>query len=86
MGAPIFDGEGGYQRAVHLADSMERHDYLFDPGFAPVLARIEELGLPILFHQMDGEANSYGGNRVAGPPNLSAGLDAPIERLFNFTI
>jgi aminocarboxymuconate-semialdehyde decarboxylase len=66
-------------RAVHLADSMERHDYLFDPGFAPVLARIEELGLPILFHQMDGEANSYGGNRVAGPPNLSAGLDAPIE-------
>jgi aminocarboxymuconate-semialdehyde decarboxylase len=66
-------------RAVHLPDSMERHDYLFDPGFAPVFARIEELGYPILFHQMDGEVNSYGGNRVAGPPNLSAGLDAPIE-------
>ena len=28
---------------------------------------------------MDGEANSYGGSRVSGPPNLSAGLDAPIE-------
>ena len=69
-------------RAVHLADSMERHDYLLDPGFAPVLARIEELGYPIILHQLDGEANSYGGSRVFGAPNgpnLSAGLDAPIE-------
>jgi aminocarboxymuconate-semialdehyde decarboxylase len=66
-------------RAVHLPDSIERRDYLFEPAFAPVLARIEELGYPILFHQLDGEANSYGGNRVIGPPNLSAGLDAPIE-------
>jgi len=66
-------------RAVHMVDSIERHDYLFDPGFAPVLARIEELGYPILFHQMDGEPNAYGGSRNAGPPNLAPGLDAPIE-------
>src|SRR6202162_5344964 len=66
-------------RAVHLPDSMERHDYIIDPNFAPVLARIEELGYPIVFHQMDGEANSYGGSRVMGKINLSAGLDAPID-------
>ena len=66
-------------RAVHLPDSIERHDYIIDPNFAPVLARIEELGLPIIFHQMDGVANNYGGDRVSGPPNLAAGLDAPID-------
>ena len=66
-------------RAVHLPDSMERHDYLFDPEFAPLLARIEELGYPIIFHQLDGDVNSYGGKRVSGPPDLRAGLDAPIE-------
>jgi aminocarboxymuconate-semialdehyde decarboxylase len=66
-------------RAVHLPDSMERHDYIIDPNFAPVLARMEELGYPIIFHQMDGVANNYGGDRVSGPPNLAAGLDAPID-------
>jgi aminocarboxymuconate-semialdehyde decarboxylase len=66
-------------RAVHLPDSMERHDYIIDANFAPVLKRIEELGYPIVFHQMDGEANSYGGSRVMGKINLSAGLDAPID-------
>jgi aminocarboxymuconate-semialdehyde decarboxylase len=66
-------------RAVHLPDSMERQDYIIDPNFAPVLARIEELGYPIIFHQMDGEANSYGGARLMGKINLSAGLDAPID-------
>ena len=66
-------------RAVHLPDSIERHDYIFDPGFQPVLARIQELGYPIVFHQMDGVANAFGGSRTAGPPNLAAGIDAPIE-------
>jgi aminocarboxymuconate-semialdehyde decarboxylase len=66
-------------RAVHLPDSIERHDYIFDPGFAPVLARIQELNYPIIFHQMDGVANAFGGSRTAGPPNLAAGIDAPIE-------
>jgi aminocarboxymuconate-semialdehyde decarboxylase len=69
-------------RAVHLPDSMERHDYIFDPHFAPVLARIEALNLPIIFHQMDGVPNSYGGDRTAGPPPLAAGIDAPIEHTF----
>jgi aminocarboxymuconate-semialdehyde decarboxylase len=66
-------------RAVHLPDSIERHDYIINPNFAPVLARIEELGLPIIFHQMDGVANNYGADRVSGPPNLAAGLDAPTD-------
>src|ERR1700694_3820811 len=43
-------------RAVHLPDSIERHDYIFDSGFAPVLARIQELNYPIIFHQMGGAA------------------------------
>ena len=72
-------------RAVHLPDSIERHDYIFDPHFAPVLARIEQLNLPIIFHQMDGMANSYGGDRTAGPPPLAAGIDAPIEHTFQAT-
>ena len=69
-------------RAVHLPDSIERRDYVFDPGFAPVLARIEELNLPIIFHQMDGVPNTFGGSRTAGPPPLAAGIDAPIEHTF----
>lgn len=69
-------------RAVHLPDSIERHDYVFDPGFAPVLARIQELKYPIIFHQMDGDANAFGGSRTAGPPPLAAGIDAPIEHTF----
>ena len=69
-------------RAVHLPDSIERRDYIFDPGFAPVLARIHELNYPIIFHQLDGEANNFGGSRTAGPPNLAAGIDAPIEHTF----
>jgi aminocarboxymuconate-semialdehyde decarboxylase len=69
-------------RAVHLPDSIEKRDYIFDPGFAPVLARIQELNLPIIFHQMDGVPNTFGGGRTAGPPNLAAGIDAPIEHSF----
>lgn len=69
-------------RAVHLPDSIERRDYLFDPRFAPVLARIEALKLPIIFHQMDGAANNYGGSRTVGPPDLGACIDAPIEHTF----
>ncbi|HKE26347.1 MAG TPA: amidohydrolase family protein [Bryobacteraceae bacterium] len=69
-------------RAVHLPDSIERHDYIFDPGFAPVFARIQELNYPIIFHQMDGVANAFGGGRTVGPPNLAAGIDAPIEHTF----
>jgi aminocarboxymuconate-semialdehyde decarboxylase len=69
-------------RAVHLPDSVERHDYIFDPKFAPVLARLEQLNLPIIFHQMDGVPNTFGGDRTVGPPGLAAGIDAPIEHTF----
>ena len=66
-------------RAVHLPDAMERHDYLLDPRFRDVFARIEELGYPILFHQMDDVVNAYGGELAAGPKYLSSGLDAAIQ-------
>jgi aminocarboxymuconate-semialdehyde decarboxylase len=69
-------------RAVHLPDSVERHDYIFDPNFAPVLARLEQLNMPIIFHQMDGVPNTFGGDRTVGPPGLAAGIDAPIEHTF----
>jgi aminocarboxymuconate-semialdehyde decarboxylase len=69
-------------RAVHLPDSIQRRDYVFDAHFAPVLARIEQLNLPIIFHQMDGVPNTYGGDRTVGPPPLAAGIDAPIEHTF----
>src|SRR5689334_5378991 len=69
-------------RAVHLPDSMERRDYIFEAAFAPVLARIEQLNYPIIFHQLDGVANAFGGDRTAGPPPLAAGIDAPIEHTF----
>lgn len=66
-------------RAVHLPDAMERHDYLLDPQFTDVFARIEELGYPILLHQMDEIVNAYGGELAAGPKYLSSGLDAAIQ-------
>src|SRR2546428_10832845 len=43
---------------------------------------MDELTLPIIFHQMDGVANAFGGDRTAGPPPLAAGIDAPIEHAF----
>jgi predicted TIM-barrel fold metal-dependent hydrolase len=46
-------------RAVHLPNSMEQRDYLFEPAFEPILARCQELGYPLLFHPLDGEANFY---------------------------
>jgi aminocarboxymuconate-semialdehyde decarboxylase len=57
-------------RGVHLPNSLEgRDDYVFEPSFAPVLARCQELGLPLLFHPLDGEVNYYGGSqtRLGGP-------------------
>jgi aminocarboxymuconate-semialdehyde decarboxylase len=48
-------------RAVHLPNSIASRDYLFEPAYLPFLARVEELGYPILFHPLDEEANYYGG-------------------------
>jgi aminocarboxymuconate-semialdehyde decarboxylase len=50
--------------AVHVPNSLAEREYLFEPEFAPVLARIEELGLPLLIHPLDGEPNWYGGKRL----------------------
>ena len=54
-------------RAVHLPDSIDNRDYLFEPEFAPVLARIEALGYPILFHNLNSD--------LFGRRPADAGLD-----------
>lgn len=62
-------------RAVHLPNSIHGRDYLFEPAYAPLLARCEELGYPLLFHPLDGEANAYAGRqRLADALSVSAGL------------
>jgi aminocarboxymuconate-semialdehyde decarboxylase len=50
---------------VHMPNSLASREYLFEPEFAPVLARINELGLPIFMHPLDGEPNWYAGHRLA---------------------
>jgi aminocarboxymuconate-semialdehyde decarboxylase len=50
---------------VHLPTSLAAREFLFEPAFAPVLARIEALGLPIFLHPLDGEANWFAGHRLA---------------------
>ena len=47
-------------RAVHLPPTIEQREFVFEPAFAPVLARCEELGYPLVFHPLDGEVNLYG--------------------------
>jgi aminocarboxymuconate-semialdehyde decarboxylase len=54
--------------AVNLGDTIGGRDYVFEPEFAPVLARCEELGYPLVFHNMNTDPF---GKRPAGP-----GLDA----------
>ena len=54
-------------RAVHLPDSIDNRDYLFQPEFAPLLARIEGLGYPILFHNLNSD--------LFGRRPAEAGLD-----------
>jgi aminocarboxymuconate-semialdehyde decarboxylase len=66
-------------KAVHLPNSIESHDYLFEPAFAPIFARCEELGYPLLFHPLDGELNFYGGPRLAGLAGLNNTLGFPFE-------
>jgi aminocarboxymuconate-semialdehyde decarboxylase len=73
-------------RAVHLPNSMEGNDYLFEERYGPFLARCEELGYPLLFHPLDGDENIYGGaedSRIAVPrareANLNNTLGFPFE-------
>ena len=65
-------------RAVHLPNSIEQRDYLFEPAFEPIFARCQELGYPLLFHPLDGEANFYS-KRLVGPPSLTNWLGFTFE-------
>src|SRR5712692_1356950 len=65
-------------RAVHLPNSIEQRDYLFEPAFDPILARCQELGYPLLFHPLDGDANIYS-KRLAGTPSLTNWLGFTFE-------
>ena len=63
-------------RAVHLPNSMENGDFLFQPAFDALWARCQELGYPILFHPLDGADNIYGGKeRLGNDLALSANLN-----------
>jgi aminocarboxymuconate-semialdehyde decarboxylase len=64
-------------RAVHVPNSIQGRDYLFEPAYAPLLARCEELGYPLVFHPLDGEINYYGGpeTRVGDPLSVSAAMN-----------
>ena len=50
--------------AVHIPNSLAGREYIFEPAFAPILARIQELDLPILMHPLDGIPNFYAGQRL----------------------
>lgn len=63
-------------RAVHLPNSMDNKDYVFEADFEPVFKRCEELGYPLLFHPLDGEQNIYGGKeRIGNPLAVSANVN-----------
>jgi aminocarboxymuconate-semialdehyde decarboxylase len=66
-------------RGIHLPDSVARREYVFEPAFAPILARSEELGYPLLFHNLNGEVNVFG-SWPAGP-----GLDAAFSHAVEAT-
>ena len=70
-------------RALHLPNSIERKDYLFGPAYEPLLARCEELGLPLLFHPLDGDVNYYApsrmGDDLSSRANLMNTLGFPFE-------
>ncbi len=67
-------------RAVHLPNSIEGRDYIFEPQYLPLLARCEELGYPLLFHPLDGVENHYAGpERLGGPSFIYNSLGFPFE-------
>ena len=67
-------------RAIHLPNSVECHDFIFEPQYEPLVARCEELGYPILFHPLDGVANHNGGpERLAGESFIYNTLGFPFE-------
>lgn len=79
---------------VHVPNTLpDRLEYLFEPSFAPVLKRVEELGLPLLVHPLDGKQNWFGGDLLAdqysgtnpdpkGPASLFPGLTNSLGETF----
>lgn len=78
---------------VHVPNSLAGREYLFEPDFAPILARVEQLGLPLLIHPLDGEPNWFDGHRLAdgssgtnpnpkGPASLFPGLTNSLGETF----
>src|SRR5579871_3654818 len=63
---------------VHIPNSLASREYLFEPEFAPVLARINELKIPIFMHPLDGEPNWYAGHRLADEPS-GVNPNAPVS-------
>ena len=72
-------------RAVHLPNSIEGQDYLFEERYVPFLTRCEELGYPLLFHPLDGDENLFGGwqsrlgDATSRAANLNNTLGFPFE-------
>jgi aminocarboxymuconate-semialdehyde decarboxylase len=71
-------------RGVHLPNSLDNTDFLFQAKYDPVWARCEELGYPVLFHPVDGEENIFGGNErlggtLAAATNINNTLGFPFE-------
>lgn len=67
-------------RAVHLPNSVEGIDYVFEPAYQPFLKRCEELGLALLFHPLDGAPNYHGGPaRLGGTDFIWNTLGFPFE-------
>jgi aminocarboxymuconate-semialdehyde decarboxylase len=64
-------------RAVHLPNAHAGKDYLFEPEFEPILARCQELELPLLFHPLGGDRP--GADRLAGPAFLNNSIGNPFE-------
>jgi aminocarboxymuconate-semialdehyde decarboxylase len=65
---------------VHLPTSLAGRDFMFEPSFAPVLARIEDLGLPIILHPLDGEPNWFLGHRL---DDAASGIDPGANAMAN---
>jgi aminocarboxymuconate-semialdehyde decarboxylase len=79
---------------VHVPNTLpDRLEYLFEPAFAPVLRRVEELGLPLLVHPLDGKQNWFAADLLAdqysgtnpnpkGPASLFPGLTNSLGETF----
>ncbi|WP_206239931.1 amidohydrolase family protein [Novosphingobium terrae] len=67
---------------VHLPTALAGKDFLYDDAFQPVLARINDLGLPIILHPLDGEANWFLGKRLADAASGATASANPMANRF----